>query len=73
MNGDPIRYHLDESVDVAIADGLRRRGIDVTTSVEAGLLSAPDVEQLAWAASVNRGLVSRGVISLIINRATSRL
>ena len=27
-----IRFHLDENVGNAIADGLRRRGIDVTTT-----------------------------------------
>ncbi len=26
-----IRFHLDENVSTAIAEGLRRRGIDVTT------------------------------------------
>ena len=37
-----IRFHLDENVDPAIADGLRRRGVDVTTELEAGLLGAED-------------------------------
>ncbi|MFH1920766.1 MAG: hypothetical protein ABIP48_12860 [Planctomycetota bacterium] len=32
-----IRYHLDEHVDPAVAEGLRQRGVDVTTTVEAGL------------------------------------
>jgi hypothetical protein len=27
-----IRFHLDENVSNVIADGLRRRGIDVTTT-----------------------------------------
>ncbi len=41
-----IRFHLDENVGNAIADGLRRRGIDVTiTSVE-GMISALDEVQL---------------------------
>jgi hypothetical protein len=31
-----IRYHLDEHVDPAVAEGLRRRGVDVTTEVETG-------------------------------------
>jgi hypothetical protein len=44
-----IRYHLDEDVDSAIAEGLRRRGIDVTTTPEVGLLGAPDPIQLAHA------------------------
>lgn len=43
-----IRFHLDEHVSPAIADGLRRRGIDVTTTVEVGLVSASDEEQLAY-------------------------
>lgn len=42
-----MRFHLDEHVAHAIAHGLRRRGIDVTTTVETGLLSAPDDDHLA--------------------------
>ena len=33
-----IRFHLDESVNNAIANGLRLRGLDVTTSNEVGLV-----------------------------------
>ncbi len=43
-----IRFHLDECCDPAIAAGLRRRGIDVTTSQEAGLLEAEDEQQAAY-------------------------
>jgi hypothetical protein len=35
-----IRFHLDENVDRAIALGLRRRAIDVTTTKDAGLCRA---------------------------------
>ncbi|MFN6518050.1 MAG: DUF5615 family PIN-like protein [Nostoc sp. CreGUA01] len=49
-----IRFHLDENVSNAIAEGLRRRGIDVTTTPEAGLVSASDGEQLSFAESQNR-------------------
>ena len=35
-----IRFHLDENVSNAIAEGLRRRGIDVTTTSETGLIAA---------------------------------
>jgi hypothetical protein len=38
-----LRFHLDEHVAGAIAAGLRRRGIDVTTAADAGLLGAEDV------------------------------
>lgn len=34
-----LRFHLDEHIDPAIADGLRRRGIDVTGAAGAGLRS----------------------------------
>lgn len=43
-----IRFHLDENCSHAIAEGLRRRGIDVTTSPAAGLLSATDEAQSAY-------------------------
>ena len=44
-----MRFHLDEHVDHAIATGLGQRGIDVTTAVSAGLLSAPDEAHIAFA------------------------
>lgn len=49
-----IRFHLDECCDPAIADGLRLRGINVTTSQEAGLLRADDEEQAAYGLAQNR-------------------
>jgi hypothetical protein len=54
-----IRYHLDEHVDNAIAVGLRRRGIDVTTTLDAGLLQASDSAQIAFAAAEQRVFVTR--------------
>jgi len=44
-----MRFHLDELADHAIARGLRLRGIDVTTTTDAGLLGASDEAQLAYA------------------------
>ncbi len=49
-----IKFHLDESVSNAIANGLRNRGIDVTTSADSGLIGASDKEQLAFALSQQR-------------------
>ena len=54
-----IRFHLDENVHLAIASGLRRRGIDVTTSKEAGLIGASDSEQLSYAWQEGRVLVTQ--------------
>lgn len=44
-----IRFHLDEVCDPRIAAGLRRRGVDVTTAADAGLLGAPDTAHMAFA------------------------
>ncbi|BAZ23046.1 hypothetical protein NIES4073_39340 [Kalymmatonema gypsitolerans NIES-4073] len=43
-----IRFHLDENVDPAIALGLRRYGIDVTITSEAGLRGQTDEAQLEF-------------------------
>ncbi len=51
-----IRFHLDEHVDAAVADGLRRRGVDVTTTPGAGLLEATDEVQLAYCRGQGRVL-----------------
>ncbi len=49
-----IRFHLDENCTRAIATGLRRHGIEVTTTPEAGLLGAIDQEQAAYALAEGR-------------------
>lgn len=45
-------------MDPAIARGLRRHGIDVTTTVEAGLLSRSDPVQLDYARASRRVIVT---------------
>jgi hypothetical protein len=55
---DLIRFHLDEHVANAIAEGLRRRGFEVTTAVGADLLNATDEEHLAFASSQGRVMVT---------------
>jgi predicted nuclease of predicted toxin-antitoxin system len=45
-------------MDKAIAIGLRRRGMDVTTTPEAGLLGEEDEVQLSFAAQQERVLVT---------------
>ena len=54
-----MRFHLDEHVAHAIADGLRRRGIDVTTTADAALLSAADDEHMAFAKRHGRVIVTQ--------------
>jgi predicted nuclease of predicted toxin-antitoxin system len=54
----PIRFHLDEHIHPAVANGLRRRGIDVTTAADAGLRGATDEEHLAFARAERRVIVT---------------
>jgi predicted nuclease of predicted toxin-antitoxin system len=56
---DRIRFHCDEHIDPAIASGLRRRGIDVTTTVEAGLLGATDEQHLEFARTQQRLVITK--------------
>jgi len=53
-----IRYHLDEHIATAVAVGLRSRGIDVTTTADAGLATATDEAQLEYAHDAGRVLVT---------------
>ena len=53
-----VRYQFDEHMDTAIANALRRAGIDVLTTVEAGLLGAPDIVQLTYAHGAGRVMVT---------------
>jgi len=56
---DRIRFHLDEHVDPAIATALRRAGIDVTTTIEAGLRTKNDEAHLQFARDEGRVIVTR--------------
>lgn len=53
-----IRFHLDEHVDPDIARALRRHGIDVTTTVEAGLRAESDEAQLTFSRNEQRVIVT---------------
>jgi len=55
----PVRFHLDEHIPTAVAAGLRRRNIDVTTAVQEDLLGKDDISQLAFAAKSGRVLVTQ--------------
>ena len=53
-----VRFHLDEMVDPDVARALRQHGIDVTTTIDAGLRSATDETQLDYARRQGRVLVT---------------
>jgi predicted nuclease of predicted toxin-antitoxin system len=54
-----IKFHLDEHCDPAIAAGLRRQGIDVTTTPEVGLVGATDEHQIAFAMTAGRVIFTK--------------
>jgi hypothetical protein len=52
------RVYLDEDVHGAVAAGLRRRGFEVLTTIDAGRSGTSDAEQLEFAAAETRVLVT---------------
>ena len=53
-----MKFHTDEHISNAVVQGLRRRGFDVTTTPQTGLLGRSDEEQLAFALQESRVMVS---------------
>jgi hypothetical protein len=62
-----LKFHLDEHVSPAIASGLRRRGIDVTATVEVGLQGADHSDHIAFALPVGRVIVTHDDDYLILH------
>lgn len=54
-----VRFYTDEHIAVAVAGGLRQRGVDVVTVSEAGMRGRSDEEQLGFAFSQRRVLVTK--------------
>lgn len=67
---EKIKFHLDENVANAIAQGLKRREIDVTTS-ERSLIGVSDEVQLEFARSQNRVIFTQDTDFLRMNQANS--
>jgi uncharacterized protein with PIN domain len=53
-----IKFHVDEHVDPAIATGLRRGGVDVSLTSDAGLAGAKDESQLRSCTSSGRVMLT---------------
>ena len=56
-----MTLYLDEDLAPAIAERLRRRGIDAVSAHDVGMMGASDVAQLDYAASAARAIVTRNV------------
>ncbi|MGK7925888.1 MAG: DUF5615 family PIN-like protein [Spirulina sp.] len=66
MNEIFIKLYLDEDVHILIADLIRARGFDVITARDAGLLEKTDEEQLAYAVSQDRAIVTHNRVDFEI-------
>jgi hypothetical protein len=54
-----LRFHLDEDAEShALVQALRSRGVDVSTTGEAGLTELSDPDQLAWSTRERRALLT---------------
>lgn len=58
---DPPKLYLDENIQGSLPAQLRRHGIDVIATAEAGMLSKSDDEQLAYAATHQRAILTFNV------------
>ena len=55
---DRIRFHLDEHIPDAVFLALCKYGIDVTTTVNAGLRGRSDAQHLEYARTTHRAIVT---------------
>ncbi|MGB3262534.1 MAG: DUF5615 family PIN-like protein [Microcoleus sp.] len=68
---EQIRFHLDEHIDSNIVRGLRRYGIDVTTTVDAALRTKSDESHLAFIREQQRVILTHDDDFLIMASDTS--
>lgn len=66
-----LRFHLDEAVDPDIGRALLKHGIDVTTTLEAGLRSQPDAAHLDHARRTGRVIVTHDADFLRVASTTT--
>jgi predicted nuclease of predicted toxin-antitoxin system len=67
-----IRFHLDENCHRPIAEGLRRRGVDVTSTPEVGLLKSSDAQPIAHALPLERVIFTQDRDFLKLHAASVR-
>jgi len=61
-----VKLHLDEDLSPAIAEILRRRGLDVSSAHEVGTTQLSDAQQLHHAAHAERVLVTRNLRDFVV-------
>ena len=55
---EAIRFYMDQHIPAAVTHGLRRRGVDVLTTQDAGRCGLPDAPQLDAASADQRVMVT---------------
>lgn len=63
-----VRFQLDEHIANAVAEQLRRRGVDALTAAKAGLRGQPDREYLNRSLATGRVTVTQDHHFLILHR-----
>jgi hypothetical protein len=66
---EAIRFYMDQHYPAPISQGLRRHGINVLTTQEAGNCGLSDPDQLAFATAEGRVLVTFDPDFLALHRA----
>jgi predicted nuclease of predicted toxin-antitoxin system len=66
---ESIRFYADQHFPGPVVAGLRRRGIDIVTCQEMDKCATPDLEQLEFATSEGRVLVTFDTDFLAIHQA----
>jgi predicted nuclease of predicted toxin-antitoxin system len=54
-----VKLYLDEDISPKVSEILRKKGMDAVSAHETGMLEASDDEQLAFAATQGRVMVTR--------------
>jgi hypothetical protein len=58
-----IRIYADENVNVAIVEGLKRRGVEAWSAIDIGNLGFSDEEQLRYALEEKATIFTHAMIS----------
>lgn len=65
-----VKVYLDEDVPVQLAKAMRQRGMDVLTTQEAQMLETSDEQQLAYAITQQRALLTHNKRDFVIIHKT---
>jgi predicted nuclease of predicted toxin-antitoxin system len=64
-----IKFYMDEHVPAAVTAGLRKRGVDVLTAQEAGMVEATDEDHFVLATNQGRVIFTQDADFLRLHAA----